>query len=259
MCPPVPALLCPLIPTKLHRVFKSIYPGVQYNRDIFRFRQRRSQGTNYQPTSLDYMTTNFEVRVLLVLWDLGGTSVRKGVLNSRFSGKAADTNAAYTSLLQVGAIEISGNSLTLTDTGKTLLAKSLAGGDFKFEAQIGAKTANSLLKWLQSQPSAGESKLEVREVKIDSYELFKSVALETYNQLNRDFNLDDLVPIYRIRRDIGDRLKRHEFDNWLLTMQADDLFQLQGGSLPDGDPGKIEDSITTELSGLRCYTTLLTV
>jgi hypothetical protein len=45
----------------------------------------------------------------------------------------------------------------------------------------------------------------------------------------------------------------------LLTMQADDLFQLQGGSLPDGDATKIEDSITTELSGLRCYATLLAV
>jgi hypothetical protein len=104
----------------------------------------------------------------------------------------------------------------------------------------------------------GESKLEVRETTIDSYTAFKSVALETYHQLNRDFNLDELVPIYRIRRDIGDRLTRHEFDNWLLTMQADDLFQLQGGSLPDGDFAKIEDSITTELSGLRCYATLLT-
>jgi hypothetical protein len=204
------------------------------------------------------MATNFEVRVLLVLWDLGGTSVRKGELNSRFSGKAAHTKEAYSSLIKVGAIEISGNSLTLTDAGKILLAKSLAGGDFKFEAQIGAKTANSLLKWLQFQPSVGESKL-TSEMAIDSYEIFKSVVLETYNQLNRDFNLDDLVPIYRIRRDIGDRLKRHEFDNWLLTMQADDLFQLQGGSLPDGDRAKIEDSVTTELSGLRCYATLLTV
>jgi hypothetical protein len=205
------------------------------------------------------MATKFEVRVLLVLWDLGGTSVRKGELNSRLSGKTSDTKEAYTSLLKVGAIEVAGNSLTLTDTGKILLAKSLAGGDFKFEAQIGAKTANSLLKWLRSQPAVSESKLVTNETTIDSYEAFKSVALETYSRLNRDFNLDDLVPIYRIRRDIGDRLKRHEFDNWLLTMQADDLFQLQGGSLPDGDATKIEDSITTELSGLRCYATLLTV
>jgi hypothetical protein len=105
----------------------------------------RPYGKQYH---LEYMATNFEVRVLLVLWDLGGTSVRKGKLNGRFSGKTADTKSAYTSLLQVGAIEISDNSLTLTNIGKTLLAKSLAGGDFKFEAQIGAKTANSLLKWL---------------------------------------------------------------------------------------------------------------
>jgi hypothetical protein len=202
------------------------------------------------------MATNFEVRVLLVMWDLGGTSVRKGELNSRFSGKTTDTKAACSSLVKIGAIDVSGNTLTLTDPGKILLAKSLAEGDFKFEAQIGARTANSLLKWLRSQPM-NDSKLLSSKMTIDSYEVFKSVFLETYQQLNRDFNLDDLVPIYRIRRDIGDRLKRHQFDDWLLTMQADDLFQLQGGSLPDGDAAKIEDSITTELSGLRCYATLL--
>jgi hypothetical protein len=70
------------------------------------------------------MATNLQVRVLLVLWDLGGTSVRKGELNSRFSGKTADTKAAYTSLLKIGAIEVSGNTQTLTNPGRTLLAKT---------------------------------------------------------------------------------------------------------------------------------------
>ena len=70
--------------------------------------------------------------------------------------------------------------------------------------------------------------------------------------------MDDLVPLYRIRREIGDRVTRSQFDEWLLEMQANDILQMQGGSLPDNDPAKIEDSITTEVSGLRCYAKLLT-
>ena len=65
------------------------------------------------------------------------------------------------------------------------------------------------------------------------------------------------MPIYQIRRQIGDRVNREYFDSWLLEMQANDILQLQGGSLPDNDPTKIKDSIETELSGLRCYAKLL--
>jgi hypothetical protein len=211
------------------------------------------------------MATNFEVRLLLVLWDLGGASVRKGELNSRFSGKAADVNTACANLLKIGAIESSekGRFLTLTSIGKILLSDSLTGDEFNFEAQIGAKMANAMLKWLRSQTDKSgltiSKQLQSESVgkSIDAYEEFKSVALETYDRLNRGFNFDDLVPIYQIRRDIGDRIKRQDFNLWLLEMQADDIFQLQGGSVSDGDAGKIEDSITTELSGLRCYATLL--
>lgn len=105
--------------------------------------------------------------------------------------------------------------------------------------------------------SNGVAKSNGKVTKIDSYDAFKTIALETFDKLNQDFNLDNLVPIYRIRRTIGDRVERSKFDEWLLEMQATDIFQLQGGSLPDGDSTKLEDSITTELSGLRCYATLL--
>jgi hypothetical protein len=99
---------------------------------------------------------------------------------------------------------------------------------------------------------------KTKEKAIASYDEFKPVALDVYDQLNRDYNLDSLVPIYRIRREIGDRVSRSHFNQWLMEMQANDILQLQGGSLPDSDPSKIEDSITTELSGLRCYAKRLT-
>ncbi len=51
-------------------------------------------------------------------------------------------------------------------------------------------------------------------------EEFTDTAMSTYDQLNQDYNLDDLVPIYRIRRELGDRLSRQNFNSWLLEVQG---------------------------------------
>jgi predicted nucleic acid-binding Zn ribbon protein len=79
------------------------------------------------------------------------------------------------------------------------------------------------------------------------------VALEVYDQLNRDYNYDKLVPIYKMRRTIGDRVTRSQFSEWMLEMQANDILQLQGGGIEDDALDKLEDSIMTDLSGLRCF------
>ncbi len=161
------------------------------------------------------MATNFEVRLLLVLWHLSldGPEVRKGDLNGRFSGRTAEAREACASLVSTGAIEASanGNFLTLTDAGKSLLAAALAGDgvEFKFEAQIGAKMATALLEWIRSNSvSSAAPVAKSAGSAIESYEAFKVVALETFDRLNRDFNMDNLVPIYRIRREIGEKVKK---------------------------------------------------
>jgi hypothetical protein len=199
------------------------------------------------------MTTNFEVRFLLALWDLGEAEILKGTVNSRFSGRTKEANAACASLVAARAITVSlnGKLLTLTDDGKTLLKSGLADEAFQFEAQIGAKTANALLKWWRSQPSSGAVTTQVTT--ITSYEAFKTVALATYDRLNRDFNLDNLVPIYRIRRELGDRVTRSEFDQWLLEMQASDVLQLIGGEMPELTPDIAQDSVKTALDAIRYY------
>jgi hypothetical protein len=56
-----------------------------------------------------------------------------------------------------------------------------------------------------------------------------------------------------MRRTIGDRVTRSQFSEWMLEMQANDILQLQGGSVEDSAPDKLEDSMSTKLSGLRCY------
>ena len=206
--------------------------------------------------SMSKMVTNFEVRLLLALWDLGGADIRKGLVNSRFSGKTAAANAACVWLTEAGAIESSpdGRFLTLTNQGKMLLASSL-GAKFEFEAQIGAKTANALLKWFRASNIQQQQSLphDRQEAAIATYSEFQELALAAYDRLNRDFNFDRLVPIYRIRRDLGDRVARTSFNEWLLKMQADGILQLLEGTVEDSAPDKLEDSVMTKVSGLRCY------
>ncbi len=202
------------------------------------------------------MLTNFEVRLLLVLWDLDGLQVRKGDLNGRFSGKVKEANEACVKLVQAGAIESleGGKLLTLTDVGKAMLVAGLADKTFEFEGTIiGAKMGNALLKWMRSNPASVAPAEKAAGSAIESYEAFKVVALETYDQLNRDFNMDHLVPIYRIRRAIGERVERSEFNEWLLEMQAQDHVQLIGGEMPSITPEIAQDSLTTSLGAARYY------
>jgi hypothetical protein len=88
---------------------------------------------------------------------------------------------------------------------------------------------------------------------IGSYEEFKSVALAVYDKLNYEYNLDDLVQIYRMRREIGERVSRTEFNDWLLEMQAEDIFQLMSGEMPDITSDRRDDSLTIPGGGLRYY------
>jgi len=220
-------------------------------------------------TDTDIEAKAKQVRLLLYLWDLGGSDVKRGELTKRLKRKketAADYQNSYQQLEENGAIAVSRYKVSLVQPkGLQMLEAGLKSEAFEFESQIGARTANALLKWIREQAmSAGTvgdgavAAQKTGESAIASYDQFKQVALDVYDQLNRDYNLDDLVPIYRIRRTIGDRVSRSQFNDWMLEMQANDILQLQGGSVEDSAPDKIEDSITTELDGLRCYARRLT-
>ncbi|MFW9258357.1 hypothetical protein [Nostoc sp. CALU 546] len=212
-------------------------------------------------------TAKTRTRLLLALWDLGGTQqeVKKGQLTKRIvskSQKVADYQALFEELQNQGAIAISKKGYSLTSPkGLEVLGEGLRSGEFKFEGTIvGTWAANALLRWIsQIDVAVTSADVSVNGVKgaIASYDEFKSVALEVYDKLNYEYNFNNLVPIYRIRRGIGDRVSRTEFNDWLLETQADDILQLQGGSVEDSAPDKIEDSVATELDGLRCYATRL--
>lgn len=212
-------------------------------------------------------------RLLLALWDLGGTQqeVKKGQFTKRIvskTQKVADYQGIFEELQSQGAIAISKKGYSLTSPkGLEVLGEGLRSGDFKFEGTIvGTWAANALVRWISQIDVAvagadvlvnGKSAIAELPKGIASYDEFKSVTLEVYDKLNYEYNFNNLVPIYRIRREISDRVSRTEFNDWLLETQADDILQLQGGSVEDSAPDKIEDSVATELDGLRCYATRL--
>ena len=207
-----------------------------------------------------------KTRVLLVIWALGGIGdvVGKGKIQplTRTKEKSADYDEIFAALELEEAIALTKykggkiKSVALTQVGYGLLGNWLRSPDFVFEGtQIGAKMGNYLVRWItniSNAPVVAES-----APKIASYDEFKAVALDTYDQLNRDYNLSNLVPIYQIRREIGDRVTRSQFNDWMLELQSKEILQLITGLVTDLTPDKEKDSITTELGGLRYYAKLL--
>ncbi|MEI6331415.1 MAG: hypothetical protein WCP16_19400 [Pseudanabaena sp. ELA645] len=213
-----------------------------------------------------------EIRLLLTLWNLGegkGLVKRSVLLRSTCKGKEKATihNDFLLKLQEDGAIAITEEKVvkvSLTDAGLQRLAAGMLAADFVFEGQlVGSRLANAGLKWFRENHGLVVDEIVVTEnaseatLKISTYDEFKAVALETYDQLNRDYNLSNLVPIYQIRREIGDRVTRSQFNDWMLELQSKDILQFITGGVADLTPDKEKDSITTELGGLRYYAKLL--
>lgn len=213
-----------------------------------------------------------QIRLLLALWYLGGleAGVKKSVLTDwvkRSKEKAGKYTPYLESLVGQGAVTLTnqagktieqvaknGTLVSLTVAGKSALSVGLADAGFQFASNVGCKVPNALLKWIREGGSGVVGGTgEAIAPKISTYEEFKAVALEVYDQLNRDYNYDKLVPIYKMRRTIGDRVTRSQFSDWMLEMQANDILQLQTTGIEDNAPDKLEDSIMTKISGLRCY------
>ncbi|MFM6195516.1 MAG: hypothetical protein ACKPEN_13100 [Planktothrix sp.] len=206
-----------------------------------------------------------KTRFLLTLWAMScrDGEVKKSELTNKVKQKRQGTKVGvsqslYEELQAADAIKIYKRNQTpmvsLTDTGKQMLIAALTNPNFTFDTTIvAARLANGLIELIREFYQGGIPATSVKQAVIASYEEFKAIALQVYDQLNKDYNYDNLVPIYRIRRTIGDQVTRSQFNEWMLEMQANDIFQFIGGSVEDSAPDKIEDSISTELVGLRCY------
>ncbi|CAD5910373.1 hypothetical protein [Planktothrix agardhii] len=206
-----------------------------------------------------------KTRFLLTLWAMScsNSEVKKSELNSKLKQKRQGTNfgvsqSLYEELQAADAIKIYKRNQTvmvsLTDTGKQMLIAALTNSDFAFDTTIiASRLGNGLIKLIRELNQGGIPTTSVKQPVIASYEEFKAIALQVYDQLNKDYNLNDLVPIYRIRRTIGDQVTRSQFNEWILEMQANDILQLMAGEMPDLTPDKREDSITLPSGGFRYY------
>ncbi|CAN1213468.1 hypothetical protein TUMEXPCC7403_24900 [Tumidithrix helvetica PCC 7403] len=217
-------------------------------------------------TSIKIDTNNAKTRLLLALWDMGALEslVKKGEVMKRIV-KSGEKSSDYQPILEILAQQeaiamVTKNrsaQIQLTELGKQSLSAGLNGDDFKFGGtQVGSRVANALLKWIRQMGDV-VSAASGKEVglRISSYDEFKTVALETYDRINFEFNHNNFVPIYKIRRSIGDLVTRTEFNEWLIKMQSDDILQLQESGVEDSSPDKLQDSVSTPISGLRCYAT----
>jgi hypothetical protein len=211
---------------------------------------------------VDSVASQRTVRLLMVLWD-GALTKGKLIQKVKKSGETAkDYHSIVEQLVKDGTISQSGEKrsvkILLLEPGRQLLGNLLRDPQFKFDGQIGKTAANVLIAVMRSQSAVTVANSST-VAPIQSYDGFKTIALETFDRLNQDFNMDNLVPIYRIRRAMGDRVTRTQFNNWLLKMQSDDILQLLEGTVEDSAPDKIEDSITNQIGKLRCYAKQLAI
>jgi DNA-binding PadR family transcriptional regulator len=196
-----------------------------------------------------------ETLILLKLWELAQADVTK---SSFMPGSTPAYQQALTRLEAEAALSSKAKTsrskvYSLTDQGKARLAQAMANPEFVFTTNLGAKTANSVLKWFRLNSQVAAAPTPSAAAPLTSYQEFLEETLQIYEDLNRDYNLGDLVPIYRIRRHLGDRISRSQFTEWLLEMQANDLVQLMGGQVPNVTQDQREDSVTIPGGGLRFY------
>lgn len=209
-----------------------------------------------------------KVRVLLNLWDLSGgkMKVKKGDLTKRIV-RTNETSQRYVEVLgelqATGAIEYSlVNRVTLmelTAKGKEVLAQGLKSKDSLFEfdgSQIGTRLGNSLLKWIRHQDGAASVAVEKGKGDVGtiaSYDDFKSQALALFEKLDKGYNYSGLVPIWHLRRELGERVSRENFKDLIMQMQADRLFYLQSGEARGATDEQKQDSISDDIRGLLFF------
>lgn len=56
----------------------------------------------------------------------------------------------------------------------------------------------------------------------------KIKSQDAHKRLNEEFNYDGLVPISDARKALGDRVRKKDFDNYLIESQSNDKIQLSG-------------------------------
>ncbi|MFM6619480.1 MAG: hypothetical protein ACKPJO_26075, partial [Dolichospermum sp.] len=143
--------------------------------------------------------------------------------------------------------------------GLDVLGAGLRSDEFEFESgkTIGTWVANALLRWFR-QVGVVVNKTVVLDngVKVEviaSYEEFKLEILGLFDKLDKSYSHAGLVPIWQIRKEVGNRLQRDQFNTWIMDMQAEQLLYLQSGEARGATEEQKQDSINSEIRGLLFF------
>lgn len=205
-----------------------------------------------------------ETRVLLQLTEFGEDKVSP----SNFMPDGPKYKQALINLVEDGSISKSETNAknrykySLTSQGRQRLIGNLFDDEFFFFGNIGTKTTNGLLKAFRELKYSDESAAQngsQNDYKhsISSYKDFSSFVLDFCRKIDIEDNLDGLIPIYRVRREIGGVVDRKQFDNWLFELQADNSLQMMGDDLSDTPQDQKDDSVQIPGGNLRFYIKLL--
>jgi len=209
------------------------------------------------------------IRLLLALWDIGGADkeVKKKELTDRAklnNERVGDYKDVFEQLEKKGAITITTKKqvmhVSLTKKGLQMLDTGIKSPDFEFDGnQVRAKDVHALLQWIRERDTLSNRALpltetaKTREPAITSYEHFKSEVLPMFEKLDKTKAYSGLVPIWHLRRELRERVSPEDFNNWMMEMQAEQLFYLQSGEARGATDDQKRDSIKSEIRGLLFF------
>jgi hypothetical protein len=198
-------------------------------------------------------------RLLLALWELGVD--KKAFAKGELPDRAKTPGNVFKQLVDDGAIKVEKQKtqtmVSLEEKGVERLTKELESVDFELKGTTtGAWLARGLLKWLQQMDTAvsvNTTNGKVAKETIASYDEFKPKVLAIFEKLDKGYNYSGLVPIWHIRRELGDRVDRVEFSDWMMEMQTENELYLQTGEARQATEDQKRDSISNEIRGLLFF------
>ncbi|NEQ49927.1 MAG: hypothetical protein F6K11_07320 [Leptolyngbya sp. SIO3F4] len=154
---------------------------------------------------------------------------------------------------------------SLTSQGRQRLIKNLSNEEFAFFSNLGPKTTNGLLKVFRESISVGISvangSTNIAQNGnghfIGSYDDFSKFVIDFCQKIDAEDDLGGLVPIYRVRRELGDAVARAQFDKWLFDLQAEERLQMMSDDLSRTPQDQKDDSVRIPGDNLRFYINLL--
>jgi hypothetical protein len=86
---------------------------------------------------------------------------------------------------------------------------------------------------------------------------FKTQIDSAYDELNNEAKKknqgEDLIPIYELRRKLGNKVSRGDFNNLIIKIQQEEGYVLSGGEMRGITPDRKVDSVTLPGGGFRYY------